>query len=457
MSRSSTLVGWTSLAQLLWLALPARAGDDLDRRFLLLDHVLEAGDCQQALLLSDKFVAEHGDVPDVFMARARSNVCGGDYASAWEDISEYRNAGGDERQASAMDARIIGELVVRLEPAEEADNLRVLWKREGSRGKNAWSPLETMGDGTFCIRFPAGQVDLRVEPSSPHLGPASGQAVVEPAGVTETQIQVPRLPAASLTVGDLDPELAYKLRLPTGTERTIEAGSDVQTGAGDAVWTASWSGLDAQGTLTLEAGTNALPLPRAVEITSPDWDTPQRWLLAHSAEPADVSLQPTVQVGESDTFALTIPQLRPGEVRSVALVHQNVPALHSRAKISLAKKQQDESWIYTAVSGGATVLVTGFGASRLMKALALAEESRSLDDPEDAERYTDLQRYTADYTRVANMCFWSGAVGVGLTATITFRSLYKGRAYRARVAEYEKARTVPWVVEESDSDDVSDR
>ncbi len=358
----------------------------------------------------------------------------------WSD--QFVAEGGNKRSLVATPVMQIGDLVVQLQPADEAGNVQVAWRSGGSPADAEWTALTPAGAGQFTGRLAAGPVELQVQPRDPRIGWATGAVTVEPGARTDTELTVARLEAATLRVGDLDPALSYTVTLPTGEVREVVAGADIETGAGEARWAVEWEN-DGEGDFTVAPGSAALALPRGVELTSAAWEGPQRWLLENSTEAGDVTVQPSLG-GELD-FAVSVPSLRPGEVRQLSLDIPAVPALQSHAAMLDARGDWKKSRRQTWLAGGATALLAGFTGVTLSQALAAADEAKGLSDPGDADTYADLVDQTASRAQLANIGLWSGVAGTGLTATLTWRSLGRSKQHKARVDEFEAARKVPHV------------
>lgn len=88
----------------------AHADDRLDKKIFLLGRALKNNDCQQALQMSDKLVAEYGEDASVYWARARSRACDGNFIDAWADMETYRRRGGADPGAEQTEAAIRAEL-----------------------------------------------------------------------------------------------------------------------------------------------------------------------------------------------------------------------------------------------------------------------------------------------------------------------------------------------------------
>ena len=531
MNGPSTPLGCVCLIGLsLGFSAPAFANDRLDKKLFLLGRALKNDDCQQAVEMSDKLVAEFGDDASVYWARARSRVCMGDYVGAWSDMRTYRDMGGSDAGAFETSATVqagieiltlrvepralelpedfmagvvvsvsgrhamvrdgpgryrialepgqhnvlvmrvglpvtpwdkvieakagrqrevvatpvvrIGRLVVRIEPADEASNVHLAWRPRSSTDDAEWTPLTADGSGRFIGRLAAGEVDLKVQPLDPRIGWASGSVAIVPGVETETSLTVNRLEAATLRVGDLDPALGYTLQLPTGEFREVEGAVDIETGAGQAGWAVDWE-ISREGTVALEPGNTMLPLPRAVELTSPTWQHPQRWMFDPSAESDDASVEPIISGRHG--FAVTIPDLAPGELRRVVLDPPDVPALRSHAAMLDARRDWQESRRHALLAAGATTLLAGFTGLTLSLARTSAEKAQGLTESSDADTYAKLVEQTAVRDRLANIGLWSGLAATGLTTTLTWRSLGKSKTHKAHADQFDAARKTPHV------------
>jgi hypothetical protein len=359
----------------------------------------------------------------------------------------------------------VGVVVVRVDPPEAAEALTLTVRATPEPVAPLFACADHWGAGRPAVCAAKGDKLLLVArgsavavegvPSGPTVERAAAQVVATDAR-HELTLKVKRRAPAQLLVGPFELPVEYTFSLPHA-DVAVRPGASIAASAGAIGWAMkptggdAWRGAEAlTGSFVAPAGESAAPLPRGVIFAG--FGQQQAVLVAPSVgpEPAVVQAPVLVDGGQPPdghrTMAMRVPNLAPGELRSVKLEGLSIPAVDAWRSAQRAVKAEPRMRALTITSAGLGAVAGVVAGGSLLRAQQYAEAARGLESVDSAGQveYDELvakgQRLLK-VTQVSAGVSLTGLLGAGGFGWGWIRSKPKAAAAMQR---YDEARSVPF-------------
>lgn len=413
---------------LLTLAVPAQAEEqgDLNKRKFILERALKKGDCNQALEMAEKLVAQQpGDV-GLLSILGDTKVCLGDWTGAWSAYRDYLDNGGEAARIAEGMEQVEAHLGTAEISVGVASGLSLPPWEQVAIAVDCAPPKGVVesNPGTYLASgLNPGSCGIQVR--APELDQGIARVDVQAGQRSQVTIRLDRQRLAQVDVDTLDTRI--RLRLATGGEgdpRSHEVVGDgsMNVPVGKGVVQADFVDQEVSYPFPLTEGTLQLPLPSAYQFNAGGRQAYALFAPGSAAYPVQVELP---LPGDSGRVVKVVGELpaNPGQVRTSELdlsAHPAVSAWSQLAEVNGdARKKKFQIGTLCLLGAGSTVLA----AQQFYSAIGAAADARAVSDPSLG---SDYESFVATGRRQQSVGVIAGTAGVaaleaGLTISLTLR------------------------------------